>query len=384
MRILLASKRPPYPFFLGGAAKCAYQLLLNLSNSYGVECEAVGSSDYSVTPWSFPEEASFNSLGIKQISRSESDRVIDLGYPVRVFPDFPGSLKAHVRRFKPDIIWTQLEGEQDILEIARKEKIRSILYIHDAEFNEKKLKALAATNCQVVCCSSFLADKVSRVIGRPSYTVYPASELYFGTRGDETSYVTMINPVGVKGVETFFEIAGRMPWVSFLLLESWKLQDVALKELHEKLRELPNVRFQRRVSDMREIYRQTKLLLVPSRWQEGFGMVVIEAQSCGIPVIASHRGGLPESVGNGGILINDYLNPNVWVRNIETVMSDKNKYRELSKKAIAHASSPAFRPLDLAGRFLEICSKEPSKMSGVKLQVRSVLTRLKNIWDSKR
>ena len=168
----------------------------------------------------------------------------------------------------------------------------------------------------------------------------------------------MINPVGVKGVDTFLEIARRLPSVSFLLLESWKLQDVALKKLHEQLTDLPNVCFQRRVSDMRNIYSQTKLLLVPSRWEEGFGMVSIEAQSCGIPVIASDRGGLPESVGNGGILIKDYLNPDVWVRNIEAILFDKDRYRELSKRAIEHASSPAFRPLDLARRFIEICSKE--------------------------
>ena len=143
MHILLASERPPYPFFLGGAAKCAYQLLLNLSNDFGVECEAVGSSDYSVTPWYFPEEASFEVLGIKRIDSSESGRMIDLGYPVRVLADFPASLRTHVRQLKPDIIWTQLEGEQAILEIARQEKIRGLLYVHDAEFNEKKLKALA-------------------------------------------------------------------------------------------------------------------------------------------------------------------------------------------------------------------------------------------------
>lgn len=40
-------------------------------------------------------------------------------------------------------------------------------------------------------------------------------------------------------------------------------------------------------------------LVVPSEWEEPFGRVVVEAFSCGVPVIASNRGGLAETVRNG-------------------------------------------------------------------------------------
>lgn len=46
---------------------------------------------------------------------------------------------------------------------------------------------------------------------------------------------------------------------------------------------------------MPEIYYNADALIVPSRW-EGFGLVAIEAMSCGTPVMASIHGALPEIV----------------------------------------------------------------------------------------
>lgn len=41
---------------------------------------------------------------------------------------------------------------------------------------------------------------------------------------------------------------------------------------------------------------QISLLVVPSLWDEPFGRIIIEAQVCGCPVIASNRGGIPELI----------------------------------------------------------------------------------------
>ena len=43
-----------------------------------------------------------------------------------------------------------------------------------------------------------------------------------------------------------------------------------------------------------EFYTRIDLLVVPSLWNEPFGRTVVEAQSAGIPVIASNKGGIPE------------------------------------------------------------------------------------------
>ncbi len=40
-------------------------------------------------------------------------------------------------------------------------------------------------------------------------------------------------------------------------------------------------------------------LLVPIQWDEPFGLVVAEALACGTPVIAMHRGSMPELIRHG-------------------------------------------------------------------------------------
>jgi len=53
--------------------------------------------------------------------------------------------------------------------------------------------------------------------------------------------------------------------------------------------------------DARGFHAVTRLLLMPS-FMENAGLVAMEAMLNGIPVLASNRGGLPETVGDGGIL----------------------------------------------------------------------------------
>jgi glycosyltransferase involved in cell wall biosynthesis len=372
MRILYASERPPYPFFLGGAARCAHLLLRTLATELGADCHAVGARDYTATPWSYPEPSDYETLGIVTATMDrESGDAIDCGYAVRILPRFAQALDDLIRRLEPDLVWAQLEGAGDVIERARRRGVPGLLYLHDAEFDRAELRRIGELGCRVICSSAFLAEKARQTLRRAAHLVYPLMHLHFdmprGASGH--GYVTMVNAHPVKGLNTFLEIARRLPHQNFLLVESWKLDEVALQALLGRLATTPNVRFMRRVCDVRAVYAQTRLLLVPSVWEEAFGMVVVEAQSCGIPVIASARGGLRESVGDGGVLVEDYLNVDRWLEAIIELLGDEAAYAAAAERARAHAALAKFAPEHGVRQFLLACAAPvslPAQGAGVR------------------
>ncbi len=55
-----------------------------------------------------------------------------------------------------------------------------------------------------------------------------------------------------------------------------------------------------------KLYQEAKAFIFPINWEEPFGMVMIEAMSCGTPVVAFNRGAVPEVVKDGltGFVVN--------------------------------------------------------------------------------
>jgi len=84
-----------------------------------------------------------------------------------------------------------------------------------------------------------------------------------------------------------------------------------------------------------DVYRAADLLAVPS-YSESFGLVAIEAQACGTPVVAAAVGGLPVAVADGrsGTLVAGH-DPDQWARAIADLLDADPAM--LRRGAIAHA-----------------------------------------------
>lgn len=97
------------------------------------------------------------------------------------------------------------------------------------------------------------------------------------------------------------------------------------------------VRFVRPVGRpvLAEWYRAADLVVVPS-YSESFGLVAIEAQACGTPVVAAHVGGLPTAVGDAGVLVDGHDVPD-WTDAIEALLRDPARRADLSTRAVRHA-----------------------------------------------
>jgi glycosyltransferase involved in cell wall biosynthesis len=76
------------------------------------------------------------------------------------------------------------------------------------------------------------------------------------------------------------------------------------EHLRSLARDLPTVEFRGFVerSQHDDLWAKAKFLIVPSIWQEPFGLVALEAMAHGRPLVVSNLGALPEIVGEAGLV----------------------------------------------------------------------------------
>jgi glycosyltransferase involved in cell wall biosynthesis len=104
-------------------------------------------------------------------------------------------------------------------------------------------------------------------------------------------YITQVNTHPIKGIQVFDEVAKLLPEKRFLVVENWV--DTPRYEPA-----CGNIKLSPIFKNPRDLYSQTRILLVPSLCNEGASRVAVEAMLNGIPVIAHRIGSLPE-IGNG-------------------------------------------------------------------------------------
>jgi glycosyltransferase involved in cell wall biosynthesis len=142
-----------------------------------------------------------------------------------------------------------------------------------------------------------------------------------------------VNPVPAKGLNTALALAGARPDIPFAFVRCWHIGSEDLGRLRDHLSALPNVELRESVTDPAELYGDARVVLMPSTYPEAWGRVAAEAVAASIPVLASAVGGLPESVGGGGVLIPPSHGPERWVRHLSGLWDDESTYSKYLSRA---------------------------------------------------
>jgi D-inositol-3-phosphate glycosyltransferase len=91
-------------------------------------------------------------------------------------------------------------------------------------------------------------------------------------------------------------------------------------------------------AELADWYRAADLVTVPS-YNESFGLVALEAQACGTPVVAAGVGGLRSAVRDGvsGVLVPGH-DPALWATHLGALLDDPARRERMGELAVAHAS----------------------------------------------
>lgn len=222
-------------------------------------------------------------------------------------------LRRQIREFRPDHVLISSEdlGHMLLREASQAAPGRVVYLAHTPQFYpfgpaswnpDARATELVARAAAAVAIGRSTAAYIERHAGRAAAIIHPpiyGKGPYRNLACFERGLVTMINPCAMKGIAIFRELAARLPEVAFGALPGWgtTAQDRAALSALANVELLPNC------PDIEQVLERTRVLLMPSLWYEGFGLIVMEAMLRGIPVVSSDSGGLKEAKAGTGYVI---------------------------------------------------------------------------------
>ncbi|MBV8820308.1 MAG: glycosyltransferase family 4 protein, partial [Acidobacteriaceae bacterium] len=232
---------------------------------------------------------------------------------VRDLPRRPSILGAEIQTFQPDFVLVSSEDISQVLlrEAGRVAAGRIVYLAHTPQFfpfgpeswnRDTQAADVVRRARMVVVIGGHMAAYIEQHLGVRATVIHPpmyGTPPYPQFGAFEDGWVLMVNPCQVKGMSIFLELARRFPQLPFAALAGWGTTSAD----RGALASLPNVSLLESVPDIDDVLARTRVLLVPSLWYEGFGLIAMEAMLRGIPVISSDSGGLLEAKHGTGYVI---------------------------------------------------------------------------------
>jgi glycosyltransferase involved in cell wall biosynthesis len=222
--------------------------------------------------------------------------------------------------------------------------------------SERDVAPLLANELFTMTCNSyFTANEAARKFGWEPPVIYPPIRpADTAWRSSDAQFVTFVNPTPAKGLSVALRVAALLDERDFLFIGGWFTTRRERQSLQRQLRTLPNVTWRHKSVGLDDVFQSSALLLVPSQVEEAFGRVIVEAGHSGVPAVASRTGGIPEAIGNSGVLVEPTDPAERWASVIEDALSDPDYYARLSAAAAANARRDEFAPRTVAVRLLDV------------------------------
>lgn len=287
------------------------------------------------------------------------------GYPVYRVWDPAGSINRIVRHARPDIAVIKSEKGNAQLRAALAAHLPVVCYLRDIDFDfqDEALPVLQRTH--FIANSKFTARVFHDRTGHDSTVIPPLVEPENYRNDGPGASVLFINPNPLKGLDVALSLAEQCPDIPFIFVESWgKLSDEEQKISADRAAKLRNIEWLKPTGDMKSLYARAKIVLAPTgalylgkpvNLVEAWGRIATEAHFSGIPVIASNQGGLVESVGPGGILVDPNADISIWKAALRSLWDDPQRYLEVSDQALKYSQRPEIDPQKLFEDFISVC-----------------------------
>ena len=245
-----------------------------------------------------------------------------------------------------------------------------ILFIHNDPLSMRGSKSINERNKllqrvdKIICVSHFIKNKFLTDVHchhdkvTVLYNGIERQSFNFPKKKKQIVYVGRI--VKEKGVHIYVnavkKLAHKFKEWEFLIIGSYKLGDKKTSTFAKQtIQEFKNIGSNTKVlgflsnQNVKQIMRETSLIVIPSLWEEPFGLVAAEAMSCGVGIISSNSGGLSEIIKENGILIEN-INEQKLVTQLEKVLSSNkilNRLQNLSWKNFNLFSHQTSKQLDV-------------------------------------
>jgi len=230
---------------------------------------------------------------------------------------------------------------------------RFILYAHNNLFRSySAMEASRVANAcdRIICVSRFLCDEMERRVSprlRDRFRVVrngvdTEQFMPIGFRQGDTMRVVFVGRiVPDKGPDVLLRAAKLLQRddVEFTIIGSQGFDGGALLSPYEyELRQLAGqdgrIRFRPFVdrSTLPAVMRDFDVLVVPSRWPEPWALTVGEGMASGLAVVAASIGGIPEQLGDAGILV-PFDDPSALAMALSALADDSGARQKLGRMA---------------------------------------------------